>query len=158
MRISGLDFVRGVAVILVLFRHGTYECFIKDIGWAGVDLFFSMSGFLIASLVIKEYQATGSFDAKLFLIRRGFKIYPAFYVFLICSLLVNAIEHNLSYELRFILAEIFFLQSYLPHVWTHTWSLAVEEHFYFALAILAGLGIHKWNPSRQRSFFIATCF
>lgn len=150
MRIQGLDFIRGVAVLLVLFRHTADQNVLQKIGWIGVDLFFVLSGFLIAGLVFNEFQKTGQFNAKRFFIRRGIKIYPAFYFFLIISLIVNCCAHDLTYEPRLILAEVFFLQSYLPHVWTHTWSIAVEEHFYLALACIAGWRIQKLSSVGNR--------
>jgi len=150
MRIQGLDFIRGVAVLLVLFRHTNDVNVLQRIGWVGVDLFFVLSGFLIGSLVLNEFSSKGAFNAKRFFIRRAFKIYPAFYFFLFVSLAVNFFEHDLTYEPRFIIAEIFFLQSYLPHVWTHTWSIAVEEHFYLAVAIIAAWRIRKLSAHGNR--------
>lgn len=145
MRISGLDFVRGIAVILVIFRHGTYDCFLQHIGWSGVDLFFVLSGYLIATLVIREFLDTGHFLPGRFFIRRGFKIYPAFYCYLIVALITNFLVHQLTFSSSQILAEVFFMQSYFPHIWTHTWSLAVEEQFYIVIALLC-LAIRYWNP------------
>jgi peptidoglycan/LPS O-acetylase OafA/YrhL len=138
-RSAALDVLRGTAVILVLFRHGTLDNVLHRIGWIGVDLFFVLSGYLVAAIVFREYLAAGRFNFRRFFWRRGLKIYPAFYFFLIVSLLVNYFEHHISYEPRLILAEVFFLQSYLPHVWTHTWSVAVEEHFYLALTFCSAL-------------------
>lgn len=111
------------------------------IGWAGVDLFFVISGFLVSGLLFREYNKHGSVRLGRFLLRRGFKIYPAFYVMLFISLFVKVITH-----LKFnwaapqpasFLSEALFIQNYGPYVWLHTWSLAVEEHFYLSI----GLGI-----------------
>ncbi len=157
MRISGLDFVRGIAVILVIFRHGTFECFLQRIGWAGVDLFFALSGYLIATLVLREFNDTGSFASWRFFIRRGFKIYPAFYIYLVIALTVNAWEHQLFYEPAKILSEVFFLQSYLPHIWSHTWSLAVEEQFYLIITITT-IAIKFWKPQKVGRNILAITF
>lgn len=85
MRNLGLDILRFIACSLVIFNHvqgpENLNIFIQTLkkgGWIGVDLFFVLSGFLIASLLFKEHKASGSIDLKRFLIRRGFKIYPAF--------------------------------------------------------------------------------
>ncbi len=142
-RSAALDLLRGLAVVLVLFRHSTFDGWIQDIGWIGVDLFFVLSGYLVAGIVFREFLTAGSFDARRFFLRRGLKIYPAFYFFLIVSISVNYYEHHLSYEPRLILSEVFFLQSYLPHVWTHTWSIAVEEHFYLILILCSVLWLSK---------------
>lgn len=149
MRNAGLDGLRLVAVLLVLGRHlwpnWPKDSPLADVltaltrgGWVGVDLFFVLSGFLVSGLLFAEHQKNGSVNAVRFLIRRGFKIYPAFWYFLLitCGVLVLA-GHPPSAE-NF-LGELFFLQNYAGRMWGHTWSLAIEEHFYFALAILFAL-------------------
>jgi peptidoglycan/LPS O-acetylase OafA/YrhL len=110
-------------------------------GWIGVDLFFVLSGFLLSGLLFREHMATGRIDPVRFLIRRGFKIYPGFYILIIATAIgVGRLD-------RPILAELFFVQNYFGGVWGHTWSLAVEEHFYLLLAVSA------WLVSRyQRSW------
>ena len=142
MRNIGLDLLRILAVLLVIGRHlhlpEDSSEFVKACvggGWVGVDLFFVLSGFLVSSLLFREYQKYGSVNIKRFLIRRGFKIYPAFWLFLISSLIMYwclGIQLN-SVQ---VLGELTFLQNYLGGIWAHTWSLAVEEHFYIGLALL----------------------
>jgi len=136
MRISGLDFLRGIAIILVIFRHGGSDNWLTFIGWAGVDLFFVLSGFLVSGLVFKEYKERESVDIKRFLIRRAFKIYPPFYFFILVSIVLFYGSTGGFYTTSQILTEVFYLQSYREGMWLHTWSLAVEEHFYLALAIV----------------------
>jgi peptidoglycan/LPS O-acetylase OafA/YrhL len=70
-RLREIDFLRGVAIILVLLRHKFLFPFTKNMGWIGVDLFFVISGFLVSGLLFKEYQKSGSIQPKRFLIRRG---------------------------------------------------------------------------------------
>ncbi len=96
MRNLGLDILRFIACSLVIFRHvqgpENFNIFIQTLnkgGWIGVDLFFVLSGFLIASLLFKEHKASGSIDLKRFLIRRGFKIYPAFWIFTLFSIAIS---------------------------------------------------------------------
>src|SRR5437763_1037392 len=83
-RIQQLDFLRGVAILLVLVYHWVFPPSdagllrpimegIERFGWSGVDLFFVLSGFLIGGLLFKEIQKTGRLDVKRFLIRRGLK-------------------------------------------------------------------------------------
>ncbi|NJM15178.1 MAG: acyltransferase [Bacteroidales bacterium] len=81
MRIKGFDFLRFVAVVLVIYRHSDSIGTLNFIGWVGVDLFFVLSGFLVSGLMFKEYKKTGGVKIKRFLMRRAFKIYPPFYVF-----------------------------------------------------------------------------
>jgi peptidoglycan/LPS O-acetylase OafA/YrhL len=98
-----------------------------------VDLFFVLSGFLVSGLLFAEYQRTGSLSPWRFYVRRGFKIYPAFFVFLAVSTAVFACTGLGRLQ---VIAEALFLQNYLPGLWIHTWSLAVEEHFYLALPLV----------------------
>lgn len=92
--------------------------------------------------------------------RRGFKIYPMFYLLLIATPLLSL--HGTTgnqYSLRNVLGEIFFLQNYLDAIWNHTWSLAVEEHFYIALPLMLWSGLHlcgrTTTPLRLWPFFTA---
>jgi peptidoglycan/LPS O-acetylase OafA/YrhL len=141
LRRQSLDFLRAVAVLLVLFRHapeaGMLSCRLTDMlvtgGWIGVDLFFVLSGYLVSGLIWQELDRTGRFDAWRFLIRRGLKIYPAFYVMLLTSIAMFLIRPGYV-RLESVLAEAFFVQNYFVGLWNHTWSLAVEEHFYLLLA------------------------
>ena len=108
--------------------------------WMGVDLFFVLSGFLVSGLLFSEYRNRGELRPWRFLARRGFKIYPGFYILLLASWLLFArfVPHiNFLYEALFV-------QNYLARVWNHTWSLAVEEHFYIGLTILL------WGLARFR--------
>lgn len=104
-------------------------------GWVGVDLFFVLSGFLVSGLLIREYERNKSISFRLFFIRRGLKIYPAFFFFIA---VYGLLEYNFTGNIGFkkVIHEIFFLQNYLGGVWNHTWTLAVEEHFYLFIGIL----------------------
>ncbi len=133
-RLRELDFLRGAAIILVLFRHTELFAITTNIGWIGVDLFFVLSGFLVSGLLFKEYLTHGNIEPKRFLIRRGFKIYPIYFIFYIPYLIL------LADDLKpiGILADLTFTQNYVwgwGYAYVASWSLAVEEHFYFALSI-----------------------
>jgi peptidoglycan/LPS O-acetylase OafA/YrhL len=136
-RNQSLDVLRGIAVLMVIVDH--YSLLIQSTSrlletfGRGVDLFFVLSGFLISGLLFTEYKSVGNLNVWRFWIRRGFKIYPAFYVFLSIA---GALGLMTGKEL---LHEGFFLQGYASHFWFHTWSLAVEEHFYFSLPLLLWL-------------------
>jgi len=145
-RIVGLDALRGVAVLLVIFSHFNLILsrdelarigFIDNLrlgGWSGVDLFFVLSGFLVSGLLFAEQHKTGGVRRGRFLIRRGFKIYPAFYVLALASWATFTLADR-PIPPREVLAELLFVQNYFPGIWPHTWTLAVEEHFYFGLAL-----------------------
>ena len=151
-RNQSLDLLRGVAVLLVIADH--YSLVIKSdnpifgtLG-RGVDLFFVLSGFLISGLLFSEYKSTQTLNLKRFWIRRGLKIYPAFYAFILVTT-VFAIPSRMPGKV--FLSETLFLQGYFRHFWVHTWSLAVEEHFYFALPLLLLLLI-RLSRNRENPF------
>ncbi len=151
-RVKQLDVLRAVAVLMVIIHHAFYTLMddypltlrlcvsaMRRAGWAGVDLFFVLSGFLISGLIFREYRKHGKFDVVRFFVRRGFKIYPSFYVFLaVTAVVVHVAGYASDFgytETRRVLPEILFVQNYVPGLWGHTWSLAVEEHFYLATGI-----------------------
>jgi peptidoglycan/LPS O-acetylase OafA/YrhL len=146
-RLKELDMLRAIAVLLVLGRHlllipetlsdGARSFFLlwREVGWIGVDLFFVISGFLVSGLLFQEYRLIGRISLSRFLIRRAFKIYPPFYVLLGVTLGFSS-YFSLPTEKWLYLGEFFFLQNYVGSVWNHTWSLAVEEHFYIILSVV----------------------
>ncbi len=147
-----LDFIRGIAILLVLvFHYRTRDRIlssplldrIQSFGWTGVDIFFVLSGFLVGGLMLKEWQTTGEVDSLRFLKRRAFKIWPAYYLFL----LVAAVIHVRPLK-DFLWQNLLNIQNYIPTTLSHTWSLAVEEHFYLSLAaIMALCSSRRWRPS-----------
>ena len=84
-RINGLDTLRALAILLVLMshycgfvsKHQTFG-FAGDIGWAGVDLFFVLSGYLIGLQVLRPYGAGRQPDWARFFQRRAWRILPAY--------------------------------------------------------------------------------
>lgn len=141
-RNQSLDILRCFAILLVLTRHimhphpGHNQALTTILntlirgGWSGVDLFFVLSGFLISGLLFKEHLRTGRINFKNFFVRRGLKIYPSFYLMLLCSGLFPFFDQHL------LPTEIFFMQDYFLGLWNHTWSLGVEEKFYLLLPIV----------------------
>jgi len=164
MRNKRLDVLRCIAVLTIVIYHSlaVWSPTFMDWGWVGVDLFFVLSGFLISGLLYSEYKKRGNISFGRFFVRRGFKIYPAFYVLLIvtfCADLVLGTHRTLGAYLR----EIFFVQNYAYGIWAHTWSLAVEEHFYIFLPLLflflTRFSVNRDNPFRMVPWifaFIAT--
>jgi len=153
-RLVQLDFLRGVAILLVLLHHtpmpgsdlGAIQPFVAPfigLGWSGVDMFFILSGFLVGGLLFNEIAKTGSLNAGRFLIRRAFKLWPSYAVFIIyyAAKLIHRGD-SISGTLYALWPNFVHLQNYI-HVENpfalapeHTWSLAVEEHFYLALPLL----------------------
>jgi peptidoglycan/LPS O-acetylase OafA/YrhL len=148
-RNANIDALRAVAVLMVLGRHMEAFPLWTKVGWAGVDLFFVLSGFLIAGLLFAEWKEHGSVDVGRFYIRRGFKIYPAFYFFLAVTIPAamfwpRLTQHRVTAASA--AAEVLFVQNYFVGVWGHTWSLAVEEHFYLVLPLLLWI-LHRRDRS-----------
>ena len=159
-----LDFLRGVAILLVFGRHlelsrpsgavGVLAEIWFRIGWLGVDLFFVLSGFLIGGLLISEFEKHGKIDVPRFLGRRGLKIYPLYFIFLAYLLLMPTLKTLLhrgdawgtfSEHWSGVWPNLLFLQNYVGHSSAgHLWTLAVEEHFYLLLPfVLAPLAAGK---------------
>ena len=127
-------------------------------GWSGVDLFFVLSGFLVSGLLFREYLAAGRIRPWRFYVRRGFKIYPNFYVMLIVTALLQTVLGPPLVP-RLVLHDATFVQNYLGPWWQHTWSLAVEEHFYLllppVLLLLVGSDRFREAPVRWSAVLMA---
>jgi peptidoglycan/LPS O-acetylase OafA/YrhL len=151
MRNKRLDILRCIAVLLVMLNHSERWPQVTRNFWIGVDLFFVLSGFLISGLLFSEYKKHNSIGFRRFFIRRGLKIYPAFYLFLLFTWAISGwVLHDRARAGRY-LAETVFVQNYWQGVWDHTWSLAVEEHFYILLPILL-LFLVRRSPGRRDPF------
>lgn len=147
-RVAALDVLRGIAVLSVLVAHAPLDASSVPRSvilaldgaayfFSGVELFFVLSGFLVSGLLFREQQRHGSIDAWQFLVRRGLKIYPSFYVFLAVSITVSWVFGIWPHPTAAVVAsEALFVQNYAYPLWSHTWSLAVEEHFYLCLVAL----------------------
>lgn len=155
-----LDGVRGVAILLVLTVH-TNHLF----GWSllkggsiGVDIFFVLSGFLITSLLLEEWAQTGGVSLRNFYIRRGLRLVPALVLLLFTLLLLSnflfspeeAAQTRWTIPVALAYLTDFFASlspGTLLGALRHTWSLAMEEHFYLlwppALLLLLKTGASK---------------
>ena len=100
----------------------------------GVDLFFVLSGYLVSGLLFQEYDKNKTLEISRFLIRRGFKIYPSFWILILVTSLIELFNNRIP-PWKAVVSELLFIQNYASSMWPHTWSLAIEEHFYFFIAI-----------------------
>lgn len=133
-RYSSLDFLRGVAVLMVMLEHYEVNALFVQVGWSGVDLFFVLSGFFISGILFKEFKQNNRIRPVKFLWRRGLKIWPLFYFALIIHIGYYFIKGNPVSADR-ILADAFFFQNYREGVLAISWSLGLEEQFYLFVAI-----------------------
>jgi peptidoglycan/LPS O-acetylase OafA/YrhL len=131
--LPAVDGLRAIAAFLVVFYH---YGFLWCPAGMGVLAFFVLSGFLITWLLLKEEERFGRISLKLFYIRRGLRIFPAFYAF--WFLWVGAL---LFFHKRFVapqaIASFFYVNNYYQGIFgdpntglSHTWSLGIEEQFY----------------------------
>ena len=154
-----IDGLRAIAVMGVIFHHAGVAL-IRG-GYAGVDIFFVISGFLIGGIVAKE-RAEGRFSYRAFYARRARRILPALIFVILCTL-PFAWTMMVPEQLRYFGGGAASTLIFLSNVWffyridyfnpraiedplIHTWSLGVEEQFYIALPILLLL---LWRLGRR---------
>jgi peptidoglycan/LPS O-acetylase OafA/YrhL len=161
-RLISLDLLRFLAIAMVLGRHmeappeslGAIKPLFDawyNYGGLGVDLFLVLSGFLVSGLLFVEYKKLGEISVKRFYVRRAWRIYPAFYVLIVFSYLFSWLVIGWKMRDRQIFTEVFFLQNYQQAYWNHTWTLALEEHFYILLPLML-LGLTRRNPGVANPF------
>lgn len=166
-RIFGLDVVRALAIILVLFSHVYYLIDLNDpsiialsglLGFTGVELFFVLSGFLIGSILLKNYVES-TFTKKdlfVFLKRRWFRTLPAYYLVLLLNILLAL---YMGYSLENIERYFFFLQNFSAYhisIFSESWSLSVEEFTYILAPVVLFIVGKIWNYNRKISFLVCT--
>jgi peptidoglycan/LPS O-acetylase OafA/YrhL len=146
--ISGLDALRALAVGLVLLEHfRLFDYFFArhpKTGSLGVMIFFVLSGFLITSMLLKEYRKTGSVSLSNFYRRRAYRIFPTYYCCWILTTVVYCLAHQFVWKTAAL--SFFYLMDYgrafaaddvRPYMEMMTsWSLAVEEKFYLLWPLL----------------------
>ena len=165
--LPGLDGVRALAVIGVLLYHA-------DLSWIpggflGVDVFFVLSGFLITSLILEEFDRSGKVDFRKFYLGRARRLLPALIlVLVVVSLAAALVYQDAARQLASdVVASIFYVnnwwyiaadQSYFefigrPPLLKHLWSLAVEEQFYLVWPAIAFLAMRRF--ARKGVFAVA---
>jgi len=149
-RILEHDVLRGFAIVLVMGVHVPAYPIWSTFGGFGVDLFFVLSGFLISNLLFTEYRQTGDIRFTRFFLRRALKLLPSFYLLLLLTILYCLIWH-VPFSKRDLLGELFLTQNYIGSIWGHTWSLAVEEHFYILLPLLLAF-LMKYRKGSENVF------
>lgn len=153
-----LDGLRGIAVLLVVLVHCKVPGFAG--GFLGVDVFFVLSGYLITSILLAEHRA-GAIDLRRFYWRRALRLYPALLLMLTVYLIVAPILWPGKPHWRDALLAGFYLSDYsyafiqAPHYLSHTWSLAVEEHFYMLWPPLLILALRKRPADLSQILLVA---
>lgn len=155
-----LDGLRGVAILLVLGCH----LGLLPGGFLGVDIFFVLSGFLITSLLLEEWQSYGVIRLKQFYLRRVLRLLPAFVVLLLlCGLslvwLPSAQERRERFRAMVVAACYLSNWPMLHRTYLsmlgHTWSLSLEEQFYLLWPpLLYGM---LWLKLSRRHIIFLVC-
>jgi peptidoglycan/LPS O-acetylase OafA/YrhL len=153
--IPALDGVRGVAVLTVFASHANIPGF--AVGGAAVDAFFVLSGDLITTILLAEVMRTGSIAIPAFYLRRVKRLAPALLLLVLLYAVLAPLvlfertptEHAGLSVLTFLYLMDYGRAFFIAHnALTHTWSLAVEEHFYLVWP-LALLALARWVPARH---------
>ncbi len=153
-RLAGLDTLRALAIALVLMSH--YQGFVSHaptfgfmgkIGWAGVDLFFVLSGYLIGNQLLAPAARGDNLDLKTFFARRLLRTLPNYYAVLAVYLLLPdspIAGKSMAPVWQFLTFTQNFGLNY-GETFTHSWSLCIEEQFYlvFPLAVLVLVGSER---------------
>ncbi|HXF31822.1 MAG TPA: acyltransferase family protein [Solirubrobacterales bacterium] len=158
----GIDAMRALAVLAVFGYHAGLDW--VPGGFLGVDVFFVISGYLITSLLLREFRGSGRIGLARFWIRRARRLLPAVGVLIAVAMIVSAIaEPDKIGQIRGdALASLFYFanwhfifdhNSYFegfgrPSLFTHLWSLSVEEQFYLFWPLVFAIGMKVFGRGR----------
>jgi peptidoglycan/LPS O-acetylase OafA/YrhL len=156
-----LDGLRAISILGVLLYH--CEGVLPG-GSIGVDVFFVLSGFLITSLLCREWQVTGAIGLRRFYARRALRLFPALGALLGLFVLGALFRPDLPQSPKILRAASYaalyvanWAQAYDPtrlHIFIHTWSLAVEEQFYVLWPILLISLLRRTGLSRTLVYIV----
>lgn len=159
-----IDGLRAIAVMGVILYHVGLKSI--SAGYAGVDVFFVISGFLIGGIILRQREQ-GTFSYRNFYARRARRILPALFTVILFSMLAGWLT-MMPNTLRYFGGAAMSTLLFISNIWfyevidyfnpaalkdplIHTWSLAVEEQFYFFVPLLFGL---LWRFGAKALFWI----
>ncbi len=168
-----LDGWRGLAVLVVVLHNSSFlwkhQHTVPDMlvstlfatGWAGVTLFFVLSGFLITGILLDTRSSPRYF--RDFYLRRTFRIFPLYYVTLLIAFVVVAPLLGSAAWVASVHRNQAWFWSYIPN-WlpsgrgivglSHFWSLGVEEQFYLVWPLLLLVTGDRWFPRTAVAIFV----
>jgi peptidoglycan/LPS O-acetylase OafA/YrhL len=146
----GLDGLRGFAILLVLADHSGIGI-AAGAGQLGVTIFFVLSGFLITTLLLEERARSGRVSFRRFYWRRALRLLPALAALLGVVALLLAVAGRAGEIAGDIVPVLFYVMNWTtvaghnPGLLSHTWSLSIEEQFYFVwpVVLIAMLAIAR---------------
>jgi peptidoglycan/LPS O-acetylase OafA/YrhL len=160
-KLYGLDHLRALAILLVLlfhylsFGHPEWTNFFSDTGWTGVDLFFVLSGFLIASQLFAQIKKGKPVSLKEFFLKRLFRIIPIYFFIVAIYFCIPFFREKESLPplWKFLtFTQNFGLNRAAYGTFSHAWSLCVEEHFYLFLPFI--LLFLQYTNSFKKAYWI----
>jgi peptidoglycan/LPS O-acetylase OafA/YrhL len=154
-RISSLDGFRAISIIIVVLghllddervrfhQHFVYQGYVN--GGLGVFIFFVISGYLITSLLLRDFDKSGSLYLGRFYYRRFFRIVPPLYAYILFVAVVGPFV-NLRPDVRNIMTALTFTRNLDYHsrqfMFEHFWSLCIEEQFYLLWPVTLLITLH----------------
>jgi peptidoglycan/LPS O-acetylase OafA/YrhL len=160
--LPGIDALRALAVLAVFLYHARVEW--MPGGFLGVDIFFVISGYLITSLLLREFRGSGHVELGRFWLRRARRLLPAVGVLIAVTMVAAAIVEpdridqlrgdavaSLAYfaNWHFVFVnQSYFEQFQQPSLFTHLWSLSVEEQFYLFWPLIFAAGMKLFGRNR----------
>ena len=167
-RLAELDGLRALAVVAVILFHCEITG-VLDAGFFGVDMFFTISGFIITSILLKAWRNDGAFDFPDFYFRRLKRLLPPMLGLIAIAFLGTAVISPEALH-KFVAdapAALLYCSNYwqiadrqdyfdtTPHVLRHLWSLAVEEQFYFVWPPLAYVALKRGGVKAAGALAVA---
>lgn len=158
-----LNGMRGIAISCVLVFHIGHVVFQGNPmvgsylglpqGYLGVDIFFVLSGFLITTLLLEEWENTLSMSLRRFYIRRALRLLPALSVFLLCAIFWSVWTRSTEESSRVLVSSLYAILYFAnwasafdlaegAPILSHTWSLSIEEQFYLVWPLILLTMLH----------------
>ncbi len=162
-RIPSLDGLRAVAILVVFWGHSEQLPKVIEPG-VGVTIFFFLSGYLITTLLRREWELHEQISLRDFYLRRVWRILPPLYIVLAFGLVVTLVGilpgdvsagGTVASSLHFANYWIVFEDSGIPTALRVLWSLAVEEHFYLVFPLLYIFLLRARLGARKQALILA---
>lgn len=156
-RSFGLDCLRGASIVIVLLNHALIGFFfstgrlrfegvlgsVSAFSVIAIEWLFVLSGYLIGAMMIRSFASERSFleSARDFWLRRWFRTLPNYYLFVLINIIIVWFGwHNGVFDFSFIyFSQNLYKEEISPHFFGESWSLALDEWFYFLMPILLGV-------------------